>query len=179
MRLRIEPMISPELPPPPTDYAARLPAIAEATSLVSVGPDHLQREAFLTASAAQAWLAMSEAAAVDGIELILVSSFRSIVRQEEILLGKLAKGMTLEQVLEYSAYPGFSEHHSGNAIDIGTNGARHLEEEFEFTAAFAWLCEHAARFGFAMTYPRNNPHGIAYEPWHWCFHPPNGFLGMW
>lgn len=159
------------LPPPPADYASRVPAIPEATSLVSVGPDHLQREAFLTTSAAQAWLAMREAAAVDGVELILVSAFRSIARQEEILSGKLAKGMTLEQALEYSAYPGYSEHHSGNAIDIGTNDARHLEEEFAFTTAFAWLCENAAGFGFTMTYPRGNPHGIAYEPWHWCHHP--------
>jgi zinc D-Ala-D-Ala carboxypeptidase len=159
------------LPPPPEDYASRVPAIPEATSLVSVGPDHLQREAFLTPSAAQAWLAMRDAAALDGIELILVSAFRSIERQAELLATKLAKSMTLEQALEYSAYPGFSEHHSGNAIDIGTNDARHLEEEFAFTPAFAWLCENAAGFGFTMTYPRNNPHGIAYEPWHWCFHP--------
>lgn len=158
-----------ELPPIPLTYASRMPRVDEAVEVVFVGLDHLQRDAFLTPNAAVAWESMKLAAAADGIELILVSAFRSIARQTEILAGKLAKGLTLEQVLEYSAYPGFSEHHSGNAIDIGTDGAKHLEEEFEFTPAFAWLCENAGRFGFAMTYPRDNPFGIAYEPWHWCF----------
>lgn len=158
-----------EIPPPPSDYASRVPFVPEASGLVSVGPDHLLRDAFLTPAAALAWISMREAASADGVSLILISAFRSITRQTEILAGKLAKGIPLEQALEYSAYPGFSEHHSGNAIDIGTDGARHLEEEFEFTPAFAWLCGNAGRFGFAMTYPRDNPCGIAYEPWHWCF----------
>lgn len=159
----------PALPPPPEDYAARVPFVPEGTGLVSVGPDHLEREAFLTAPAAAAWITMRDAAASDGIELILISAFRSVLRQAEILTGKLAKGMSLEQALEYSAYPGFSEHHSGEAIDIGTGGCPHLEEEFELTPAFAWLGEHAEAFGFSMSYPRGNPSGIAYEPWHWRF----------
>ncbi len=158
-----------DLPPLPLAYAARMPRVDEAVEVVFVGLDHLERDAFLTPSAADAWESMKEAAADDGVELILVSAFRSIARQATLLTAKLAKGLTLEQALEYSAYPGFSEHHSGNAVDIGTIGARHLEEEFEFTPAFAWLCEHAGDFGFSMTYPRGNRFGIAYEPWHWCF----------
>lgn len=160
------------LPPPPDTYLARMPRVDEAVEVVFVGPDHLQRDAFLTPMAAIVWERMKEAAAADGVNLILVSAYRSISRQSEILAGKLAKGQTLEEALEYSAYPGFSEHHSGNAIDIGTDGAIHLEEEFEFTLAFAWLCENAVKFGFSMTYPRDNAFGIAYEPWHWCFQPP-------
>ena len=42
-----------------------------------------------------------------------------------------------------------------------------MTEAFENTDAFAWLTAHAARFGFAMTLPRDNPHGLVYEPWHW------------
>jgi D-alanyl-D-alanine carboxypeptidase len=162
------------LPPPPEDYMSRVPFVAEAPDLVSAGPDHLGREAFLTPSAANAWAAMRDAARVDGIELILISAFRSIDRQAELLSAKLAKGMTLGQALEYSAYPGHSEHHSGNAIDIGTTSARHLEEEFENTPAFGWLAGNARHFGFSMSYPRGNPCGIAYEPWHWCHHPALG-----
>jgi zinc D-Ala-D-Ala carboxypeptidase len=157
--------------PPPNDYALRVPRVAEAAELISVGPDHLGREAYLTPSAADAWTVMRDAAFADGIELILISAFRSIERQTELIAAKLAKGMTLEQALEYSAYPGHSEHHSGNAIDIGTTMARHLEEEFETTPAFSWLTANALRFGFFMSYPRGNPQGIAYEPWHWCHHP--------
>jgi D-alanyl-D-alanine carboxypeptidase len=164
-----QPLVIPPLPPPPPDYASRLTPVAEADELVSVGPDYMGREALLTPGAAAGWAAMRDAASAEGIELILVSSFRSVARQTEILSAKLAKGMSLEAALEYSAYPGFSEHHSGNAIDIGTSGARHLEEEFEFTPAFAWLAGRAGGFGFSMTFPRNNRFAIAYEPWHWCF----------
>lgn len=160
-----------ELPPPPAGYAARVPRVDEAAGLVSVGPDYLGREALLTPWAAQAWNQMRLSAAAAGVELLLISAFRSVERQTTILAAKLAKGMSLETALEYSAYPGFSEHHSGNAIDIGTPESCPLEEEFESTAAFDWLCRNAADFGFQLSYPRGHPTGIAYEPWHWCFHP--------
>ena len=51
-----------------------------------------------------------------------------------------------------------------------TPGDRPAEESFEATAAFAWLGEYAGRHGFGLSYPRGNPHGIVYEPWHWRFH---------
>jgi D-alanyl-D-alanine carboxypeptidase len=153
---------------PPAGYASRVPMVQEAYELVLVGPDYLGREAWLTPETAKAWQTMRDAALAAGVELWLVSAFRSIVRQRELLMAKLAKGMTLEAALEYSAFPGYSEHHSGRAIDIGTPGSPVLEEEFELTTAFCWLQERAGEFGFHMTYPRDNPHGIAYEPWHWC-----------
>ena len=68
-----------------------------------------------------------------------------------------------------NAAPGFSEHHSGLALDIGTQDEPPAEESFERTAAFAWLRDHAGEHGFVMSYPRDNPHGIVYEPWHWRF----------
>ncbi len=46
------------------------------------------------------------------------------------------------------------------------------EESFEATPAFAWLQAKAPAHGFHMSYPRDNPHGIIYEPWHWCYAPP-------
>jgi len=76
----------------------------------------------------------------------------------------------VEEILTVNAAPGYSEHHSGYALDIGTPGEPPAEESFESTAAFAWLGEHAGRFGFQLSYPRDNPHGIVYEPWHWCWH---------
>lgn len=165
------------LPPPPGDYLARVPRIAEAVELVNVGPDHFGRDAFLCPVAALAWRAMQSAAAADGQSLLLLSAFRSIGRQAALLSGKLESGMSIGQALAYSAYPGFSEHHSGRAIDIGSPEAAHLEEAFDQTAAFRWLTGHAAAFGFALSYPPGNRHGIAYEPWHWCFHEKPGILG--
>ena len=82
---------------------------------------------------------------------------------------KLDAGSDLTEILKVSAAPGYSEHHTGCAIDINTPGSATLEEEFENTSAFAWLTSNASHFGFLMSYPRNNKHQIAYEPWHWAF----------
>ena len=75
----------------------------------------------------------------------------------------------VEQILAVNAAPGYSEHHGGYALDIGTPGEPPAEESFEATDAFAWLARHAPAHGFAMSYPRDNLHGIVYEPWHWRF----------
>jgi D-alanyl-D-alanine carboxypeptidase len=79
--------------------------------------------------------------------------------------------MSVESILCASAPPGYSEHHSGRAVDVTTEGEqeRTLEEEFEQTAAFAWLSSNAGRFGYFLSFPRNNRFGYVYEPWHWCF----------
>src|SRR5579875_1789940 len=107
----------------------------------------------------------------DGIDLQVVSAFRSIEYQLGILERKLARGQTIDEILRVSAAPGYSEHHSGRAVDLTTPGFAALEEDFERSPAFAWLMRNASPFGFALSYPRGNPHGIAYEPWHWCWHP--------
>jgi len=67
------------------------------------------------------------------------------------------------------AAPGYSEHHGGRALDIGTPDEPPAEESFEKTAAFEWLQRNAEGHGFVLSYPRDNPHGIVYEPWHWCW----------
>ena len=110
------------------------------------------------------------AAATDyGIELQLVSAFRSASYQLEILRRKLDRGQSIDEILKVSAAPGYSEHHSGRVVDLTTPGYAALEEEFENSPAFAWLRRNASEHGFHLSYPRNNPHGIAYEPWHWCW----------
>ncbi|MHB8448721.1 MAG: D-alanyl-D-alanine carboxypeptidase family protein, partial [Rudaea sp.] len=86
------------------------------------------------------------------------------------LRRKLERGQSMEQILRVSAAPGYSEHHSGRALDITASGFRALEEEFENSPAFAWLKKNSRRFGFHLSYPRRNRHGIAYEPWHYCWH---------
>jgi len=99
-----------------------------------------------------------------------ISGYRSHAYQLGIFQRKLRRGLALNEILAVNAAPGFSEHHSGTALDLGTPGEPPAEDSFEHTRAFAWLSTHAARFGFAMSYPRGNPHGIVYEPWHWCWH---------
>lgn len=160
------------LPPPPSGYANRLPRLAEETRLCDVGRDAFGREVRLAVDAAAAWAEMRAEAERAGVRLLLLSGFRSVERQAEIVRKKLAAGQTLEAILRVNAYPGFSEHHTGRAVDIGSADCEHLSEAFEATREFAWLREQAARFGFTLSYPRDNPQGIAYEPWHWCYARP-------
>jgi D-alanyl-D-alanine carboxypeptidase len=113
---------------------------------------------------------MREAARENQVTLEIVSAFRSADYQLGILRAKRERGLSIAEILRVSAAPGYSEHHSGRAVDLTTPGHAPLEEEFESSRAFAWLRKHAKRFGFALSYPRRNAHGIAYEPWHWCWH---------
>jgi D-alanyl-D-alanine carboxypeptidase len=148
--------------------AARgLPLRVEATNLVSAGEDMLGRERFLTPETAAAWEKMRTAAEAEGVMLLLVSAFRSLDYQVGIFKRKLEKGQTIDQILNVNLPPGYSEHHTGRAIDIAAPGAPPLTEEFDQTLAFRWLQTHAQKFQFKMTYPRGNPHGVIYEPWHW------------
>jgi D-alanyl-D-alanine carboxypeptidase len=127
------------------------------------------REHRLQPQAARAWRRMKSAAMLDGERLHIVSGFRSADRQAQIIRRKLQSGLSIEQILTVSAPPGYSEHHTGRAVDLSTPGAPPLELEFETTSAFRWLCGNAARFGFSLSYPAGNPHGYGYEPWHWCY----------
>ena len=53
-----------------------------------------------------------------------------------------------------------------------------LEEEFDKSPAFKWLEKTAGNFGFRMSFPKNNRHGVAYEPWHWCWIPETPDLNL-
>jgi zinc D-Ala-D-Ala carboxypeptidase len=143
----------------------------EARELVVAAKDDAGREYRLTPAAAAAWKRMSAAALSDGVVINIVSAYRSVERQVEILREKLAQGESLSAILAVSAPPGYSEHHTGCAIDITTDGVPPLEVEFETTGAFDWLSKNAGRFGFVLSFPPGNPYGYEYEPWHWCYKP--------
>jgi zinc D-Ala-D-Ala carboxypeptidase len=153
----------------PMDYGRnpRRPGYAEAQELEDVEPNILGRMQRLTPDCARSWRQMKAAAFADGVELLLVSGFRSVRYQVDLIRNKLAAGQDMDSILKVNAAPGFSEHHSGRAVDIATPGTRPLTEEFEASAAFAWLTRHARRFDFRMPYVRDNVFGFAYEPWHW------------
>lgn len=140
---------------------------AEPYTLEYAGKDRYARPLWLDARAKAAWLRMQRAATADQISLQAISGYRSHHYQLGIFRRKLARGLLIDEILGVNAAPGFSEHHSGRAIDIGTAGEPAAEESFEHTPAFSWLLRHAGAFGFRMSYPRGNPNGIVYEPWHW------------
>ena len=155
----------------PADYGKKrgLPYQAEAAELVPIGTNPDDREITLEPAAAAAWARMRDAAALDGLTLLAVSGFRSVERQAEIIQGKLSRGEKIGAILGTIAAPGYSEHHTGRAIDLGAPGEPLLTEGFAWTREFAWLVAHGHEYGFRLSYPKGNAHGIAFEPWHWCF----------
>lgn len=124
---------------------------------------------FLSREAADAWMRMRAAAWLDGVELIPVSAYRSPEKQAELVRKRLNAGEPLGEVLKSSTAPGYSEHHTGDAIDLTGTQTRALDESFAKSEAFAWLSEHAREYCFQLSYPEHNVHGVMFEPWHWRF----------
>jgi zinc D-Ala-D-Ala carboxypeptidase len=123
-------------------------------------------------AAAQKFQEMVATARSANVILVPISGFRSVKDQEQLffVLGA-QKNQTPAQRAALSAPPGHSEHHTGYAVDIGDGAApaTNLETKFENTKAYQWLRTNAARFGFEMSFPKNNVQGVSYEPWHWRF----------
>jgi len=140
-----------------------------ASQLIDSDIDCFERPTKLHPQANQAWQAMKSKAANEDVLLQLVSAFRSIPYQTQLIQNKLNQGQPLNTILKTNTAPGHSEHHTGCAIDITTENFKPLEEHFDQSSAFEWLTEHALKFGFVMSYPKNNTQGIIYEPWHWCY----------
>jgi len=116
-------------------------------------------------------LKMREEAKNDGINLVFLSGYRSINLQNEIFYSlKSVRNQDAAERARVSAPPGYSEHSTGFAIDIGDAAQREtdFETEFENTNAFKWLKKNAAKFHFKLSFNKNNKF-IDYEPWHWRY----------
>lgn len=126
----------------------------------------------LRQAAAQAYQQMEAAARQDGVILVPISGFRSLTDQDYLFFGKKAeRGQVAAERAKVSAPPGYSEHHTGYAVDIGDGNvpATNLSESFENTSAFRWLKANAAFHSFEISFPKGNKQGVSYEPWHWRF----------
>lgn len=143
----------------------------------------------LTPNTADAFCAMQTAALQDGIDLQLVSAYRSFVRQQQIFEDKytrftsegLIPKAAIQRILEYSTIPGTSRHHWGTDIDITDANAPKqkrllVAEKFHNNGPFArlhqWMQANAQRFGFYLVYTDDASRtGFAYEPWHYTYLP--------
>lgn len=126
----------------------------------------------LRKSAARAFRDMQSAARADGVNLVVLSAFRSVEQQQSVFFNvKAERNQAATKRAEVSAPPGYSEHHTGYAIDLGdaTVPSANLNQSFERTKAFRWLADNAARFNFELSFPEGNRQGVSYEPWHWRF----------
>ena len=116
-------------------------------------------------------LEMRDEAKKSGIYLVFLSGYRSINLQKEIFYSlKSFRNQEAAERARVSAPPGYSEHSTGFAIDIGdaTQRETDFETEFENTDAFKWLIKNAARFHFKLSFTKDNKY-IDYEPWHWRY----------
>jgi zinc D-Ala-D-Ala carboxypeptidase len=126
----------------------------------------------LQAAAAEKFRQMEADARAQGVNLAVISGFRSVEAQNSLFFDvKEQRVQGASKRAEVSAPPGYSEHHTGYAVDLGDANvpATHLNPEFEKTAAFQWLQQNAAKYSFELSFPKDNPQGISYEPWHWRF----------
>ena len=116
-------------------------------------------------------LKMREDAKNDGIFLVFLSGYRSISLQKDIFYSlKSIRNQVASERARVSAPPGYSEHSTGFAIDIGDANKREtdFEVEFENTDAFQWLKKNAAKYHFKLSFNKKNKN-VDYEPWHWRY----------
>lgn len=144
--------------------------VIQENNLEFIGKDIYGRKQYLSADAASAWKNMEVAAANSGINLLFVSGFRSYSYQASIIKRKIDRGLLIEDILKYNKLPGFSEHHSGRAIDITNSPDTGLSDDFVYTDEYRWLIDNCDRFGFRLTYKEGNNTDIMFEPWHWYYY---------
>ena len=131
-----------------------------------------QRAEHMHPEAAKALLDMVADARADGVWLVPASGFRTFAQQRTLFNAQVAKRGSPEAAAKTSAPPGYSEHHTGYAIDL-TDGTfaqnQDISPAFTTSPAYQWLIDNAANHGFELSFPENNPQGIAFEPWHWRY----------
>lgn len=117
----------------------------------------------------QAWKFLKEMlddAKKDGIDLKVISAYRSFEEQSEL------KGQFTQQygagANTFSADQGYSEHQLGTTLDLTDPKTAATSESFANTPAYAWLLSNAHKYGFILSYPKDNSYYI-FEPWHWRF----------
>ena len=115
---------------------------------------------------------MAKAAMENGIELVAFSGFRSYDYQKT-LYDRYVKRDGKEAADRYSARPGYSEHQTGLAFDIGEKGREDLwlTNEFGDTEAGQWLAQNAHKYGFILRYPKGKEEitGFMHESWHFRY----------
>lgn len=145
---------------------------------------NLRKEAY------DAFIEMRTAALKDGINIKIVSSFRSFDRQVSIFERKFInytdkEGLkpleAIDKIIEYSTIPGTSRHHWGTDIDIvegsiEVTGDVLVPEKFgpggPYALLKAWMDANSEKYGYFLVYTDNpRRRGFKYEPWHYSYAP--------
>ncbi len=140
--------------------------IAKPENLVRL-PDELTFEDFriyVLPETRDAFVSMATEAAKDSVSLRVDSGFRSPAFQRRVIKRRLSEGGEFAKIIKMVAPPGYSQHHTGRAIDLVPS-----EALFVKTDAYRWLTENADRFGFTESYPKDNADSVFWEPYHWYY----------
>lgn len=144
----------------------------------------------LQEEAHDAFLDMKRQAYQDGIDIKIVSSYRSYERQRAIFERKYIQytdedGLdpleAIDKIIEYSTIPGTSRHHWGTDVDLidaskPAEGDVLVADKFEAGGPFEdfkkWMDAHSEEYGFYLVYTDNpRRRGFKYEPWHYSYAP--------
>ena len=130
--------------------------------LITINEIKINKEAYAS------YKEMKEELSKEGLNIRIISAYRSYIYQKALYETYLRYDKK-EIVDTYSARPGYSEHHTGLAIDID-NGIQGFEQ-FYLTKEFIWMQENAYKYGFILRYPKDkeNITGYKYEPWHYRY----------
>jgi len=147
------------------------PSQTDLIVLTSYGDGAYQRLEFLNLNAAIALMKMIYSARNHQVWLIPVSGFRSFDQQKKLFDDQVQRRGSTEAAAKISAPPGYSEHHTGYAVDLADGHAVNQDLSLKFieTDTYRWLQQNAARFGFEQSFPAKNSQGVSFEPWHWRF----------
>ena len=144
-------------------------AIASALEPIGRSRDGA-REHLARPETVKAFKRMSQAAQETGVRLHVIWAFRDPALQKS-QFEEAKKKYGPRGGIRWLAPPGFSEHQTGWALDIGDLDDAEADDNplFERTKAFLWLKIHGKMFGFELSFPPGNWQGVSYEPWHWRF----------
>ena len=126
---------------------------------------------YMKKEAADQFNRMAEAAATEGLEIVMTTAYRSYGFQTT-LYNNYVKAHGQKEADRFSARPGHSEHQTGLAVDISAPSVGYaLTQDFEGTPEWEWLMEHAREYGFILRYPKGKAQitGYMYEPWHFRY----------
>lgn len=140
--------------------------IAKSEALVQLPQEQTFEEyrIYVLPEVRNAFVRMAEAARKDSINLVVDSGWRSLSFQRRLIKRRMAAGDSFDEVLNSVAPPGYSEHHTGRALDLCPSMA-----SFAFTDTYRWLTKRASEFGFFETLPQDPSAPLTWESWHWTF----------
>ena len=138
-------------------------------SLAPISEKYLNKAATNIEIHTQVWPYLEKlliTASAAGQKLLVVSAYRSFATQSSLKTSyKVTYGSGANA---FSADQGYSEHQLGTAIDFTTEKLGASFSTFASEPAYKWLQDNAHRYGFVLSYPRDNTY-YKFEPWHWRF----------